>query len=56
MAWVLQYVLVYYPAWLVFPGWHRLAFVPGMVVALTALATLSILTVVLGRRGIRIPI
>jgi hypothetical protein len=23
-AWVLQYVLVYYPAWLVFPTWHRL--------------------------------
>jgi hypothetical protein len=56
MAWVLQYVLVYYPAWLVFPFWHRLRFLPGMVAALAALATLSGMTVALARRGIRIPI
>ena len=56
MAWVLQYVLVYYPAWLVFPSWRQLALVPGMVITLAALAILSGLTVVLGRRGVRIPI
>jgi hypothetical protein len=56
MAWVLQYVLVYYPAWLVFPAWHRLKFLPGMAVAGVALSTLSAMTVVLARRGIRIPI
>jgi hypothetical protein len=56
MAWVLQYVLVYYPAWLVFPAWHRLRFVPGMVAAVVALTTLSAMTVALARRGVRIPI
>ena len=55
-AWVLQYVLVYYPAWLLFPSWHRLPFAPGIVVAVAVLAALSALTVALGRRGIRIPI
>src|SRR5262245_41122059 len=55
-AWVLLYLLVYYPAWLVFPSWHRLRLVPGMVVTVAALAALSALTVALGRRGIRIPI
>ena len=44
------------PAWLVFPTWHRLKFVPGMVAALPALTTLSGMTVALARRGIRIPI
>jgi hypothetical protein len=56
MAWVLQYVLVYYPAWLVFPQWHRLKFLPGMAAAVAALLTLSGMTVALARRGIRIPI
>jgi hypothetical protein len=56
MAWVLQYVLVFYPAWLVFPSWHRLRLVPGMAATLAALATLSFLTIHLSRRGIRIPI
>jgi hypothetical protein len=56
MAWVLQYVLVYYPAWLVFPAWHRLPLVAGMAAAWGTLAALSALTVMLGRRGIRIPI
>jgi len=55
-AWVLQYVLVYYPAWLIFPSWHRLPFGSGMLVVVAALAALSALTVALGRRGIRIPI
>jgi len=55
-AWVLQYVLVYYPAWLVFPSWRRLPFALGMFAAGAALAALSALTVALGRRGIRIPI
>jgi predicted acyltransferase len=53
-AWVLQYVLLYYPAWLVFPAWRRMAFAPGMVAIATSTTALSQLTVVLGRRGIRI--
>ena len=55
-AWVLQYMLVYYPAWLVFPAWPRLSLLPGMAAVLAALAALSALTIALGRRGIRIPI
>ena len=55
-AWVLQYVLVYYPAWIAFPSWRRLPFVPGMAAILATTAALSALTVALGRRGIRIPI
>jgi predicted acyltransferase len=53
-AWVLQYLLVYYPAWLVFPGWRRLAFVPGMVAIAATTTALCWLSVALGRRGIRI--
>src|SRR5262249_16874508 len=30
-AWVLLYLVVYYPAWLVFPGWERLAVPPGLI-------------------------
>ena len=55
-AWVLQYVLVYYPAWIAFPAWRRLPFVPGMAAILATTTALSALTVALGRRGIRIPI
>ena len=55
-AWVLQYVLVYYPAWLVFPAWQRLPLFRGMAAVLAALAALSALTIILARRGIRIPI
>lgn len=55
-TWVLQYVLVYYPAWLVFPAWHRLGLVPGMAAVAGTLMALSGLTVALGRRGIRIPL
>jgi predicted acyltransferase len=56
MAWVLQYLLVFYPAWLLFPAWRRLPLPSGMVATLAALAALGGLTVTLGRRGIRIPI
>ena len=55
-AWVLQYLLVYYPAWLVFWGWKRLPLLPGMAAVVAALAALSALSIALGRRGIRIPI
>jgi hypothetical protein len=55
-AWVLQYVLVFYPAWLAFPGWHRLSIGPGLVAITLTIATLSALSVALGRRGIRIPL
>ncbi|HJQ74645.1 MAG TPA: hypothetical protein VJ814_07155, partial [Gaiellaceae bacterium] len=55
-AWVLQYVLVFYPAWLVFPAWERLPLVPGLVATVAALGALATLTVFLGRRGLRIPI
>jgi predicted acyltransferase len=55
-AWVLQYVLVYYPAWIVFPAWRRLPLLPGMAAVVAALAVLGALTIALGRRGIRIPI
>jgi len=56
MAWVLMYVLVYYPAWLAFPAWGQLPFVPGLAVVVATLVTLSALTVRLARRGIRIPL
>jgi heparan-alpha-glucosaminide N-acetyltransferase-like protein len=55
-AWVLQYVLVYYPSWLVFWSWRRLPLLPGMLAAVAALGVLGALTLALGRRGIRIPI
>src|SRR5204863_7668279 len=45
MAWVLQYALIYYPAWLVFPEWPRLPLLPGLVVAFAALVALSALTI-----------
>ncbi len=55
-AWVLQYVLVYYPAWLLFPSWRRLKLLPGLAAAALAVALLSALTVSLGKRNIRIPL
>lgn len=55
-VWVLQYVLVYYPAWLLFPAWHRLPLGPGLLAALATLTLVSALSVHLGRRGIRIPL
>ena len=55
-AWVTLYVVVYYPAWLVFPSWHRLALAPGLVAVLATTALLSQGAVALGRRGVRIPL
>jgi len=56
MAWVLQYALVFYPAWLAFPSWHRLHLAAGMAATVATLVALCVLTVILGRRGFRIPI
>ena len=53
-AWVLLYVLVYYPAWLVHPGWSQIAFAPGATAAVTTTVALGSLTVALGRRGLRV--
>ena len=55
-AWVLLYVLVYYPAWLVFPGWERLAVPPGLVAVAAVTAALCATTIALDRRSIRIPL
>jgi len=55
-AWVLQYVLVFYPAWLLFPGWRRLSLRVGLVVIVATTAAVAALAVVLGRRGFRVPI
>lgn len=55
-AWVLQYLLVYYPAWWLFPGWRRLPLSTGLLTACTTTVTLSLLAVVLGRRGVRVPL
>jgi uncharacterized membrane protein len=55
-AWVLQYVLVYYPAWLLFPSWQRLKLLPGLGATALAVALLSTLTIALGKRNIRLPI
>lgn len=55
-VWVLQYLLVYYPAWLLFPSWHRLRLVPGFYAIVGTTFTVSVLGAALGRRGIRVPI
>ncbi len=55
-AWVLLHLLVYYPAWIVFPSWGRLALAPGLVSVAAVTATLCAGTVALGRRGIRVPV
>lgn len=55
-AWVLQYVLVYYPAWLLFPSWRRLKLYPGLGAAAVSVVVLSALTVFLGKRNIRVPL
>jgi predicted acyltransferase len=55
-AWVLLYVLVYYPAWLVFPGWERLALSPGLAAVTAVTAVLCATTVSLERRSIRVPL
>jgi hypothetical protein len=53
-TWVLLHVLVYYPAWLVFPAWDRLGLPQGVAAAAAVLAGLCAATVVLARRGIRV--
>jgi len=53
-AWVLQYVLLFYPAWMLFPAWNRLRIVPGLLATVASTAVLSALTVRLERRGFRI--
>jgi hypothetical protein len=55
-AWVLQYLVVFYPAWLVFPAWRRLALVPGAAATVATVVLLSAVAVGLGRREIRLPI
>jgi len=55
-AWVLQYLLVYYPAWLAFPAWRRLPLAPGMAAIVGTMLAIGALTIALGRRGIRVPI
>jgi len=55
-AWVLLHVIVYYPAWIVFPSWDRLALAPGLLSVVATTAVLCAATVALGRRGIRVPI
>ena len=55
-VWVLQYLVVYYPAWLIFPSWHRLRPMPGFYAIVGTTVTVSVLGVALGRRGIRVPI
>jgi predicted acyltransferase len=53
-AWVLLYVLVYYPARFVFPSWGQLALPTGLVAVVTATVLLCTTTVALGRRGLRV--
>ena len=55
-AWVLLYILIYYPAWLVFPGWERLAVPPGLLAVVAVTAALCATTIELDRRRIRIPL
>lgn len=55
-AWVLLHVLVYYPAWLGFPSWERLALAPGLAAAAAVMVALSAATIALGRRGLRVPL
>ena len=53
-AWVLLHVLVYYPAWLVFPTWGRLALAPGLASVAAVTTVLCATTLALARRGIRV--
>jgi predicted acyltransferase len=55
-AWVTLYVLVYYPAWLVVPGWERLSIAPGVMMAALVTTAICASTAALGRRGIRMSI
>jgi hypothetical protein len=51
---VLLHVLVYYPAWLVFPSWERLALAPGLASVAAITMLLCVTTLALARRGIRV--
>jgi predicted acyltransferase len=53
-TWVLLNVLVYYPAWLVFPSWDRLALAPGLASVAVVTTVLCATTLALARRGIRV--
>src|SRR5262249_575913 len=53
-TWVLLHVLVYYPAWLVFPTCQRLALPHRILAACVTLGVVGQSTLVLGRRGIRV--
>jgi len=53
-AWVLLHLLVYYPAWLVFPSWERLPLGEGLVAVAAIAAALCAGTAALARRGIRV--
>jgi len=55
-VWVLLNVCVYYPAWLVFPSWERLALSPGLAATAALTTALCATTLALDRRGIRVPI
>jgi predicted acyltransferase len=55
-TWVTLYLLVYYPAWIVFPSWQRLPVLPGAAAALAVTAALCAGTIALWRRGIRVPL
>jgi hypothetical protein len=55
-AWVLLHALVYYPAWLLLPGWERLPLAPGMAAVAGGTAMLCGLAVSLGRGGVRVPL
>lgn len=55
-TWVTLYLLVYYPAWFVFPSWQRLPVLPGAAAALAVTTALCASTIALWRRGIRVPL
>ena len=55
-AWVLLHVLVYYPAWLGFPDWQRLGLPSGLLAMAAVTSLLSVLTLSLCRRGLRVPL
>ncbi len=55
-AWVLQYLLVYYPVVFVIGRPPALPEVDGLVAVALCVAALAVATLALARRGIRVPI
>jgi predicted acyltransferase len=55
-AWVLLHVVIYYPAWIVFPSWGRLPLASGLAAVAMTTAALAAGTGALARRGIRVPL